>query len=476
LDDDVFSAAVLERLPLADAVWRLLHFTMDDAWLDDLWKRNRGRCYERELKFSTLAHLIADALLEHSGSGRQAFERAREVKMIPVSNGSAYEKMGNLPLPISEALLEEGSPRMHAVLPETPAVDRLPDCWADHELFAGDGKAIKHLKRLLKPLRGLQAGILGARASVGLNLRTGLAVALVGHLDGEAGEGALTEVLLPKLAAVAGPGRPWVVVLDRLYCNLSFPRLVLKAGGHFLIRDCSNTTFVPDATRSAQEGRDARGRRIVHEWGWLGKSEKAERVDVRRIALDLSEGKSISVVTDLWDETKYPAEDLLLTYQNRWGIEKVFHQITDVFSLRHLIGTTPQAVLFPLSFCLLLYNALQVVRAHLASHQGCAAEKISNEKLFYDVKRQLVAVNELVEVEPLLDLLGEVPTAAELRERLREGLRYAWSDRWWKAPSSGRGGHQKVKTRVRGNHTSTYRVLQQARKQENRPPIPTRRP
>ena len=44
---------------------------------------------------------------------------------------------------------------------------------------------------------------------------------MVGHLDGEAGEAALTEVLLPKLAAAAGPGKQWVVVLDRLYCNLS---------------------------------------------------------------------------------------------------------------------------------------------------------------------------------------------------------------------------------------------------------------
>ena len=435
-----------------------------------------GRCYEQDLKFSTLAHLIADALLEHGGSGNQAFERAQEAETLPVSITSAYEKLGNLPLPLSETLLEEGTRRMNAVLPEVPAVDPLPNCWADYEVFGADGKAIKHVKRLLKPLRGLQAGILGARASVGLNLRTGLAVAMVGHLDGEAGEAALTEALLPKLAAAAGPERPWVVVLDRLYCNLSFPQQVLKAGGHFLIRYCTNTTFVPDAARPAQESRDAQGHRIVQEWGWLGKVEKADRLYVRRITKDLPDGKDISVVTDLLDEVKYPAEAMLSTYQSRWGIETVFHQITDVFSLKHLIGTLPKAVLFQLSFCLLLYNALQVVRAHLASHQECEAKKISNEKLFYDVKRQLVAVSELVEVETLLSLLGEVPTAAELRERLREGLRGAWSDRWWKAPSSGRGGHQKVKTRVLGNHTSTYRVLQQARKQKNRPPIAARRP
>jgi len=470
MDDDVFSATVLEKLPLADSVWRLLHFSLDDLWLENLWERHRGRCYEKGLQFSALAHMIADALLEHEGSGNQAFERAREIEFLPVSITSAYEKLGNLPLPVSENLLEEGTERMAAVLPERLAVDPLPDCWEDHEVFGADGKAIKHVKRLLKQLRGLRAGILGARASVGLNLRTGLAVAMVGHLDGEAGEGALTEALLLRLAKVAGPGRLWVVVLDRLYCNLSFPGSVVKAGGHFLIRYCRNTTFVPDATRPAQESRDGRGRRMVQEWGWLGKSEKAGRAYVRRITLFLPDGKEISVITDLLDETKYPAEDLLETYHKRWGIETVFHQITDVFSLKHLIGTRPKAVLFQLSFCLLLYNGLQVVRAHLASLQGCAAAKISNEKLFYDVKRELVAVDELVAVEQLLVVLGAAPmTATELREQLRERLRGAWTDRWWKAPSSRRGGHKKAKARILGNHTSTYRVLEQTRKQKPRP-------
>ena len=475
MDDDVFSATVLEKLPLADSVWRLLHFTMTDDWLEDLWSRKRGRCYEQDLKFSTLAHLIADALLEHGGSGHQAFERAQDAAILPVSITSAYEKLGNLPLAVSEALLAEGTRRMSAVLPEIPAVDPLPKCWADSEVFGADGKAIKHVKRLLKPLRGLQAGILGARASVGLDLRTGLAVAMVGHLDGEAGEAALTDVLLLTLARTAGQ-RPWVVVLDRLYCNLSFPQQVLKAGGHFLIRYCSNTTFVPDATRPAQESRDAQGCRIVQEWGWLGKVESADRQYVRRITKHWPDGKGLGVVTDLLDEAKYPAEAMLSTYQSRWGIETVFHQVTDVFSLRHLIGTMPKAVLFQLSFCLLLYNALQVVRAHLASFQECEAKTISNEKLFYDVKRQLVAVSELVEVDYLISSLGQVSTAAELRETMWERLRGAWSDRWWKAPSSGRGGHQKAKTRVLGNHTSTYRVLQQTRQQKNGPPMAARRP
>src|SRR4030088_2456987 len=101
MDDDGFSATVLEKLPLGNSVWRLLHFPMDDSWLQDLWTQHRGRCYERDLQFSTLAHLIADALLEHGGSGHQAFERAQAAEFLSVSMTSAYEKLGNLPVPVS---------------------------------------------------------------------------------------------------------------------------------------------------------------------------------------------------------------------------------------------------------------------------------------------------------------------------------------------------------------------------------------
>ena len=201
----------------------------------------------------------------------------------------------------------------------------------------------------------------------------------------------------------------------------------------------------------------------MQEWGRLGKTRGSRALYVRRVTLYLDNGKETGVVTDLLDEAAYPAEDLLETYHKRWGIETVFHQITDVFSLKHLIGSSPQAVLFQLAFCLLLYNALQVLRAYLASHQGCEAKKISNAKLFYDLKRQMVSVNELVKEQSLLNLLGAVPTATELRDHLRENLQGVWSERWWKAPSSRSGGHKKVKTRVLGNHTSVYRELQRAR-------------
>jgi hypothetical protein len=213
MDDDIFSAKVLSKLPLADAAWRILHFTLADSWLADLWNRERGRCYEKVLEFSTLARLITEALTQHGGSGRQAFERGQESDTLPVAISSAFDKLGNLPLPLSQKLLEEGTQRLGEILPQKSAVEPflLPACWDGHEVFGADGKAIKHVKRLLKPLRGLQAGILGARASVVLNLRTGMAVGMIGDLDGEAGEGPLTAGLLSNMAAAAGAKRwSWI--------------------------------------------------------------------------------------------------------------------------------------------------------------------------------------------------------------------------------------------------------------------------
>ncbi len=42
LNDTPFAAEVLSRLPLADSVWRLLHYAMADSWLDDLWAQIAG--------------------------------------------------------------------------------------------------------------------------------------------------------------------------------------------------------------------------------------------------------------------------------------------------------------------------------------------------------------------------------------------------------------------------------------------------
>jgi hypothetical protein len=143
----------------------------------------------------------------------------------------------------------------------------------------------------------------------------------------------------------------------------------------------------------------------------------------------------------------------------------VFHQITEVFHLQPLIGTTPQGTVFPCAFCLLLYNLVQVVRAYVATAQARPVEPLSTELLFDDVHRQLVAVTELVPAAQLEPLFVSVPSAEALRERLTLLLACVWTPRWLKAPAKKR----KVptpRTPIRGNQTSVYRLIHAYNKQK----------
>ncbi len=104
-------------------------------------------------------------------------------------------------------------------------------------------------------------------------------------------------------------------------------------------------------------------------------------------------------MTDLLDEVAYSASDLLETYLMRWQIERVFQQITEVFNLQRLIGSTAEATIFQGAFCLVLYNMIQVVRAYIAAGRDEVAltEEVSSEQVFYDAQRQLIALSEVVQ-------------------------------------------------------------------------------
>src|SRR4051794_5470942 len=74
--DPTFARNALDHLPLAQSVLLLWQQIADPAFLEDLFAKHRGRGYEKVLSFSTLVHLLADALLQHDGSARASFERA----------------------------------------------------------------------------------------------------------------------------------------------------------------------------------------------------------------------------------------------------------------------------------------------------------------------------------------------------------------------------------------------------------------
>src|SRR5512144_2974517 len=113
----------------------------------------------------------------------------------------------------------------------------------------------------------------------------------------------------------------------------------------------------------------------------------------------------------------------------------MFQKVTEVFRLQRLIGGTPQATVFQCAFCLLLYNVIQVVRAHVAKARGYEPERVSTEKLFSDVQRELIAWSVLADAPVRLAALERPGTAPPIIGRLKDLLGLVWSDRWLKAPA-----------------------------------------
>jgi hypothetical protein len=441
-------------MPLAEAVVRVFQFVGSEQRLQAIFDRHRGRCYDDVIRFPDLVKLIADALLVHGGSGNQSFSRAREGGELKASKVAAYGKLGRLPIPLSQAFLAELSHSLRELFPEA-ARRRPPASLGEFDTIIMDGKAIKNVAKRLKLLRKVGGGLLGGRALVATHYETGMVIGMRGDEDGDANDVRFVPDLLPLIRAeIAGP---LLFLADSGFCDLNRMEEFTAGGDHFLIRRHPKVGFHADSRRPARSGVDARGRSYSQEWGWLGAISHPKRRYVRQITLRRVGEPDIVLVTDLLDADRYPAVDLLDHYLERWGIEQIFQKVTEVFNLRGLIGSTPEATIFQFAFCLLMYNIIQLIRGYVAAHQERDAETISIENLFGDVHRELTAWSVLIRAGLPL---GDIPVATDLpalAARLDALLANQWSDRWIKATNKKRRPHI-PRPRDR-SHGSVYRIL-----------------
>ena len=461
---DAYARETLRRLPLADATLSLWAYVLEPLFLAQVFAQQRGRSFEDTLTFARFVDLIGDALLEHEGSGRQSFTRAQEQGTLPTSSEAVYGKLRRVPLSLSLGFFTEGTARLRALLPPQHLVTALPASVAGLTVVVGDGKTLKRVAKRLLPARRAAGKVYGGKLLVAFLPREGVAVALVADPDGERNECRLVPSLVAQTRQVVSGPRLWV--LDRQFCDLVQTAQCSEDGDHFLIRYHTKVHFLGDATQPPQVTQDARGRTVREDWGWLGVETNARRRFVRRLTLTRPGEETIILVTDLLDATRYPAVDLLTVYLARWGIEQVFQQITEVFALRHLIGSTPQATVFQAAFCLLLYNMVQVMRGYIAAAQPqpCLVEEVSAEQLFYDVQRELTAVRVLVPPPMVVAAYAEELAREALCQRLHSLLSSLWTPRWRKAGNA-KPRPKVAKAKQSGTHTSMHRLLERARQE-----------
>jgi IS4 transposase len=457
-----FDKEVCRRLPLAEAALRMLDYVCREEFLERVFARHRGRSYEDVLKFATLVRLISDALLEYEGSGRQAFERARGTGELETGSRAPYGKLARVPLSLSLGLLAETVNRLNELYPHAVADKAAPRSLRKMEVVYHDGKTIKHVAKRLKVLRQYLGKVLGGKLVVSQSLRTGMAVCMVADEDGESGESKLVPGAVAQVrSCLAGP---ILHVGDRGFCDLKQAGVFAEGDDHFLLRWNQKLHFHRDTRRPIVTGFDAAGRMYKEDYGWIGQPNDPRRRYVRRIRLKRGAGEEeIILLTDLVDAESYPASDLLQVYLERWGIERMFQQVTEVFHLKSLIGSSPRATVFQASFCFLLYNVIQVMRAYIAEGQHMAPKEISTENLFEDVHRQLTAWTEMLSDKATAALLSTTWTASQVVRRLQSLLHRQWSELWRKTKNKKPPPPHPKKKYPKGGHTSVYRVIRDAR-------------
>lgn len=457
---DGFEIEVLNRLPLAEAVPTVFRYVASEQVLNDIFDQHRGLAYESCLTFETLVDVVFKALLAHQGSGRTSFAAARDAGTLEVTDQAVYGKLRRTPVPVSEALVSTVSQRLSDLVPSVE-IRSLPTSFAAYQVIHIDGKKIKKLAKRLKPLRGVTGSLLGGKVLVGINGRTGLVIAMSSALDGEANDAPLVPTLVPQIRERIAGLILWVA--DRQFCDLTIPHLLSERGGAFVIRHCLKTKFHADPARPAQTCVDSQGRHLREEWGWAGSATDKRRLYVRRITLDRPGEESIIVLTNLLESGAFPAWAIMEVYRERWQIERVFQQVTEVFQLQRLIGSSPQAAIFQSALCFILYNLIQVIRGYVAQENNVPPESISSEMLFRDVHKQMNCYAEMV-TTLMPDRVLALPLEADVvRRRLTELLHGVWSDQWAKSPPK-KNYKPTAKTHtVAGGHSSAWKLLEQAR-------------
>lgn len=453
---DGLAKEVCKRLPLAESVMRMMRFVCDDDFLADVFERNRGRSYQRDLSFALMVQLIADALIKHGGSGRKSFESAEEADRLPTTIRAVYRKLARLPLSLSTALLRESTVRLRELFPDAKLNWRVPESLRDFEVVVHDGKKIKHVAKRLGALREVLGQIMGGKLVVSQSLNTGLALIVSADRDGESADQPLVPSALAQLRSVVTT--TMLHVADRMFCDLVQISLFREAGDHFLLRWHTKVKFHRDEQWETLVGTDRYGRTYEEDWGWVGGPSDKRRCYVRRIRLKRDDGDDVILLTDLTDHETFSADDLLEVYLSRWGIEMMFQKVTQVFHLKNLIGSTPEATIFQASFCFLIYNMIEVMRCWLADGQEMEPSEVSMAKLFEDIHEELIAWNKMLDLDSTLSLMESTWTGPQVKRRMEQTLHGHWSKRWKKTPSNTHVNPPPERKYIKGGHSSVARL------------------
>lgn len=453
-----FNVETLARLPLAESVVVLLRHLLPEDHLQSVFDQYRGASYQDLITFPHLVTLMAEAVTGDGTLATSLQQREEQYGIEDVPTRQAYyAKLARLPLGLSLGFFRESVKRLQGLHADgMTSNERIPACFDDLAIRLMDGKKIKHVAKRTKATQGRAGKLLGAVILAGYDPRSQLVDVVHAHLDGDVNECLLVEAFMASIPSSTTSS--YLMVADAQFGDLQQPRRILAAGHHFLLRRNGKMHFHPDPQRPAQEYHDKQGRLVREEWGKVGSS--ADALEVRHLTVIRPGEDDLCLFTDLLDKDRYPALDLLSLYGMRWDIETLYQEVTMVFGLRHLIGSTPQAAVFQSMFCLLLANLIYVVQGYLAAAGKKTCGEVSTKKLMKDVRKQMQVGFLLLTPTELLSLLPPLVEQGQVRQWLTRRIQPLWKKHYEKAIEKNKRP-KRLKEKQSGSHHSAYKLIQE---------------
>jgi len=445
-----------ERSPVTVMARLALQRALEPAWVDELFEREGGAQYQRELLFSTTVELMSLVAVGLSPSVHAA---ARDCPELSVSVQALYDKIKHTEPNLVRALVTGSAARLSDVL--TPMIkDKVPRV-PGYRLRIVDGSHLPATEKRIKPLRGFGGAPLPGHSLVVYDPDLGMVVDLEPCEDAYTQERAVMSSLLER----AMPGELWMA--DRAFSTRAILGGWDRRGCSFIVREhpCTPNPQVLDET--SYQGRVATG--AVYEQTVEFTDAAGDTVTLRRIELHLKEptedGETVIRILTNLPKQRFSARAIARLYRHRWKIESMFQRLESVLHSEVKTLGHPRAALLAFGVAVLAYNVLTVLQTAvwIAHEEALRGSGIELSPFYVAVQVRAHYAGMMMAVPLAAWKKYDTMSASQLSHALLELAAHARPKALRKSPRCPKSPQKKahVQAAEARRHVSTARVLKE---------------
>lgn len=354
-------ARCAEKSPVTVMARLALQRALDPAWVDELFEREGGAQYQRELLFSKTVELMSVVAV---GLRPSVHAAARDCPDLPVSVQALYDKIKHTEPNLVRALVTGSAARLSDVL--APMIKDEAPMVPGYRLRIVDGNHLPASEKRLKPLRGFSGAPLPGHSLVVYDPDLEMVVDLEPCEDAYKQERAVMSSLLER----ATPCELWIA--DSAFSTRAILGEWERRGCGFIVREHTCTPNPRVLEEASYQERVETG--DVYEQAVEFSDEAGNTVTLRRIELHLKEptqgGETVIRILANLPGQRFTAGEIARLYRRRWKIESMFQRLESVLNSEVRTLAHPRAALLAFGVAVLAYNVLTVLQTAVWAAHG----------------------------------------------------------------------------------------------------------